>query len=78
MGSNPGVHAADALIEGERSTQAKVVTHVSIQRLNSITELFDEQKLISWNADQRWKVFIIGFPCEAGHKNLVDGRIGVQ
>jgi hypothetical protein len=44
--------------------------HASIERLASINDLADAERLKSWCDDKRWKVFIVGFPSEAGHKHL--------
>ena len=42
--------------------------------LASIEDTFNENFVKLWNEDTKWKIFIIGYPCEAGHKNLAEGR----
>ena len=61
-------HSADLLIEGPLHASQ---TFVKIEKL-SLTPA----TLADLNADPRKKVFLLGFPCEAGHKNLTDGRLG--
>ena len=63
------------LIEG---TQKTIVTHVKIEKLISPSALFDEARISEWRHDPRTKVFFLGVPCEAGHKNAFEGRLGVQ
>lgn len=64
---------ADRLIEGDIPSQT-TISHAKIMHLASIEDIFDVNFVKMWNQDTRWKIFLIGYPCEAGHKNLAEGR----
>ena len=64
---------ADRLMVGDLACE-KIITHAKIMHLASIEDTFNENFVKLWNEDTKWKIFIIGYPCEAGHKNLAEGR----
>ena len=66
---------ADLLIDGPSRTVPK---YLPIHKLKSVEDLFCPTKLSLWSADATIKVFLVGYPCEAGHKNLTECRIGVD
>ena len=66
---------ADLLIDGPLMT---VKSYLPIHKLESVEDLFCPDKLSFWSGDATFKVFLVGFPCEAGHKNLTECRIGVD